>query len=73
MLDKLFETFTNDFKEVPLFYVTFDLNHYKETGEKDSCTARIHPTLANDPFIDEQIKSVIDHIRNNYDMEDLCK
>ena len=73
MLEKVFGKLTNDFKEVPLFQVTFDLNKYKEAGEKGSCDVKIHPTIANDPFITEQLKGIIDHIRTNYDMEKLSK
>jgi len=73
MFEKLSAKLTKNFKEVPLFYVTFDLNKYKEMGKKGSCEAKLHPNLKDDEFIVEKIKTLIDHIRENYDMEDLSK
>lgn len=73
IIEKISKKITNNFKEVPLFYVTFDLNKYKEKGEKGSCDLKLHPQLKDDPFIMEQLNGVVDHIRKNYDMEDLSK
>lgn len=73
MFDFLSRKYTNDYKEVPLFYVTFDLNKYKTEGEKGSCELKVHPSLKEDKFIKEQLNGLIDHIRENYDMEELSK
>lgn len=69
MLDKLSKKFTSDYKEIPLFYVTFDLNKFLKEGEKGSCDLKIHPSLKGDEFIVEQLNELVDHIRKNYDME----
>lgn len=64
---------TKNYKEVPLFYVTFDLPHYKKLGEKGSCIITYHPNLQNDKYVEETLKSLVDHIRDTYDMEALSK
>lgn len=53
--------------------LTFDLNKYHEGGEKGSCTLHIHPSLKDDEFIKEQLTELVDHIRKNYDMDELVK
>lgn len=70
---KLFSKLTNNFKEVPLFYVTFNLSKYRQEGEKGSCDLKIHPSLKDDVFIKERLNEIVDHIRRNYDMEKLSK
>ena len=73
MIEKLSKKLTNNYKRVPLFYATFDLNKYKENGEKGSCDLSIHPSLKEDEFIIEQMNGLVDHIRKNYDMENISK
>lgn len=73
MLDKLFKKLTNNYNEVPLFWVDFNLNHYQENGVENSCIAKIHPELKNDQHVKATINGLINHIRNNYDMTKLCK
>jgi len=69
----MFKKLTNNYKEVPLFYVTFDLKKYQEQGEKGSCDLKLHPSLEDDKFIVEQLNGLVDHIRKNYDMVKLVK
>jgi hypothetical protein len=71
LFNKLSKKLTNDYKEVPLFYATLNFNKYQEEGEKGSCDLKIHPCLKDDEFIIEQLNLLVDHIRNNYDMEKL--
>lgn len=71
MFNKLSKKFTNNYKETPLFLVTFDLIKYQEEGEKGSCDLKLHPSLREDEFIMEQLNGLVDHIRKNHDMEKL--
>lgn len=64
---------TNNYKEVPLLSVTFDLNHYKEFGKQYSCVVSCHPYLKGDEYIRDTLGKLIDHIRDGYDLEDLSK
>jgi hypothetical protein len=63
---------TNSYKEVPLFFVTFDLNKFKENGAEGSCVAKLHPNI-KDEYVKQQLNDLIDYIRENYDMEELSK
>jgi hypothetical protein len=72
MFKPLISKLTNNYNNVPLFYVTFNLNQYKETGAKGSCEIKLHPSL-KDEHIKNQLNSLIDYIRDNYDMEELTK
>lgn len=73
MFKKLAKKFTSDYKEVPLFWATIDLKKYHEDGEKDSCTLKIHPSIKDDEFIKVHLNGLVDHIRKNYDMDELVK
>lgn len=73
MIEKLTKKFTKDYKEIPLFFVTFDLIKYLEEGEEGSCDLKLHPSLKEDKFIVEQLNGLVDHIRKNHDMEKLIK
>ena len=64
---------TKNYTEVPLFWVIFDLQKYKENGAKYSCIAKLHPELKNDQYITIKINEVIDYIRDKYDMEKISK
>lgn len=57
--------------EFPLLFVTFNLKKYKEYGEKGSCDFSIHPSLSGDELIVIKSNGLVDHIRENYDMEEL--
>lgn len=72
-IQTLSKNLTNENKEVPLFYVTFNLKKYKEFGEKGSCDLMLHPLLKGDEFIVNQLNGLVDYIRKNFDMEDLSK
>lgn len=71
MIDFLNKKLTKDYREIPLFFVNFDLEHYKEHGDKGSCNVKLHPTIKDDEYISEQLKGLIDYIRDNYNMDDL--
>ena len=64
---------TKNYNNIPLFYVNFNLNKYQQNGAKNSCIAKIHPELKDDRYIKDTINDLIDHIRNNYDIEKLSK
>ncbi|MED4284986.1 hypothetical protein P4679_24005 [Priestia megaterium] len=57
--------------EFPLLYVTFNFKKYKEYGEKGSCDFNIHPSLSGDELIVIKSNGLVDHIRKNYNMEEL--
>ena len=63
--------FTKNKTEIPLLWVTFNYKKYKQNGKKDSCDAKIHPNLANDKYVHNEINKLIDYIRGNYDMEEM--
>ena len=64
---------TKNYENVPLLYIMFNLNKYKNVGKRGSCELRLHPSLKDDEFIVKQLNNVVDYIRENYDMEDLSK
>lgn len=71
MLEQLSKLMTKNHTEVPLFFVNLDLVKFQENGAKGSCTANVHPSLRDDPFVIEQLNGLIDHIREHHDMEKL--
>jgi hypothetical protein len=73
MFNNLYKKLTDDNKKVPLFYVTFDLNKYREAGAKGSCEMKLHPNFKGDESAVNQLNALVDYIRENYDMEDVCK
>jgi len=73
MINWLIKKFTKGYKKIPLFWVNFDLIKYKKDGASGSCMAHVHPELKNDEFIKENLKAIINHIRDNYDMDSLVK
>lgn len=73
MIESMFKKLTNDYKEVPLFYVMFDLNKYLNEGEKGSCELKLHPNFRDDEHIINQLNNLVDYIRDNYDMKDVSK
>lgn len=64
---------TREFTDVPIFYVTFNLQHYKKNGVKDSCTINCLPEIAHDKEAVRRINDTVDYIRENFDMEKLIK
>ncbi len=70
MIKSLKSKLTNNYNEIPLFWVTFNLNKYKENGAKGSCNLKLHPLL-KDEHIKNQLNDLVDYIRENYDMEEL--
>ena len=49
--------------------MTFNYPKYKAEGKKDSCTFHAHPDIAQDEFVKSKLQEVVDHIRDNYDLE----
>ena len=72
MFEHLTRKLTNNYNEVPLFMVTFNLNKYQKDGVKNSCDLKLHPELT-DPIIKEMLNDIVDYIRDNYNMEGLSK
>lgn len=58
---------TNNYNVVPLFFVTFNLNKFKECEGKGSCDVKLHPSI-KDKYVVNQLNSLVDYIRRNYDM-----
>lgn len=73
MFNKLISKLTNNYNEIPLFWVDFNLNHYYQYGKKKSCMVKIHPVLKDDEYIHETLNNLVDYIRDNYDMELISK
>lgn len=69
MFNWLSRKLTKNHNEVPLFWVDFNLNKYKQNGAKNSCILHIHPELKNDIYIQTRLNDVVDYIRENWDME----
>lgn len=64
---------TKNLTEIPLFTMTFDYRKYKSQGKKDSCMFYAHPNIANDEFVKSKLQEVVDHIRDNYDLDIFTK
>lgn len=60
---------TKNLKRIPLFTMTFNYPKYKAEGKKDSCMFYAHPYIAQDEFVKSKLQEVVDHIRDNYDLE----
>ncbi len=60
---------TKNLTRIPLFTMTFNYRKYKADGKKDSCMFYAHPDIAKDKFVKEKLFEVVDHIRDNYDMD----
>lgn len=63
--------FTKNLKEIPLIWMVFNLQHFKNIGKENSCMLKIHPNLREDKHIVNTLNSLVDYIRDNYDMEKL--
>ena len=62
---------TKSHREIPLFVVYFNYRKYKQDGLADSCEVKIHPLIAKDEYINQQLKKVINYIRENYNQEEI--
>ena len=60
---------TKNLTRIPLFTMTFDYRKYKQDGKPGSCTFYAHPDIARDEFVKEKLCEVVDHIRDNYDLD----
>lgn len=60
---------TKNLTEIPLFTMTFNYRKYKTQGKKDSCMLYSHPDIANDEFVKSKLQEVVNHIRDNYDLD----
>ena len=73
MFRKLFNMWirykTKNLTRIPLFTMVFDYRKYKQDGKPGSCTFYVHPEIARDEFVKEKLGEVVDHIRDNYDMD----
>lgn len=72
MLKNLTKKLTNNYNEVPLFLVTFNLNEYEKNGAKGSCMVKLHPALKDENVV-AKLNDLIDYIRDNNDMEKLSR
>ena len=70
-MNPLTKLLTKNKTEIPLLWVDFNYQKYKENGAKGSCTARIHPLLKNDSYIKDKMNEIIDYIRDNYNMDEI--
>lgn len=59
---------TKRLRLIPLFTMTFDFEKFEKRGKKDSCTWHVHPELANDEFLCEEMQKCVDYVRDSYDM-----
>lgn len=65
---------TKNYRRIPLFVVTLDYKKFKEEGKAGSCTVyNLHPSFMKDEYLQSRIQECIDHIRDNYDMEQVIK
>lgn len=64
---------TKNLTRIPLFMMTFNYRKYKADGKKDSCMFYAHPDIANDEFVKSKLQEVVDHIRDNYDLDIFTK
>lgn len=66
---------TKNYTEIPIFYMMFNYQKYKAEGKANSCTFLCYPDyrLANDEFVREHLQLVVDHIRDNYDLEKIAR
>jgi hypothetical protein len=71
MFKLLQKILTNNNTEIPLLWLTFDLKKYRDSGIENTCIAKLHPIISKDEFIKKQLKSISDHIRTNYNVEEL--
>lgn len=73
LLNKCLRKMTKNYTEIPLFYIAFDFQKYRESGEEGSCLIHHLPDFDNDEELKQLMFDVIDYIRENYDMEQFTK
>lgn len=64
---------TKNLTAIPLFVMLFDWKKFKTEGKKNSCMLHIHPNIAEDEFIKDKLQEIVDHVRDNYEMEIFTK
>ena len=65
---------TKNLTQIPLFTMTFNYKKYKKNGKENSCVLyALHPDIARDEFLKENLQKCVDYIRENYDMEVFTK
>lgn len=73
MFRKLFNMWirykTKNLTRIPLFTMVLDYRKYQRDGKPGSCTFYTHPDIAQDEFVKEKLCEVVDHIRDNYDLD----
>ena len=73
MFRKLFNMWirykTKNLNRIPLFTMVLDYRKYQQDGKPVSCTFYAHPDIAQDEFVKEKLGEVVDHIRDNYDLD----
>ena len=60
---------TKNLTRIPLFTMVLDYRKYQQDGKPGSCTFYAHPDIARDEFVKEKLGEVVDHIRDNYDLD----
>jgi hypothetical protein len=60
---------TKNLTQIPLLWVDFNYQSYKEKGKSNSCIIHLHPVLTHDEYIKKTLNELVDYIRNNFDME----
>jgi hypothetical protein len=73
MINWLTKLLTKSYNEIPLFWINFNLNKFKQYGIKNSCAIRMHPEFKGDEYLKCELNKIVDYIRNAYDMEKISK
>ena len=73
LADKIVDLLTNGRRSVPLIYVNFNYQKYKQDGASGSCICNVHPDLAHDEKLASMMNEMVDYIRDNYDMNKLVE
>lgn len=60
---------THNFTKIPLLWIGFNLQKFREDGPKDSCYCELHPELQDDQHIITVMNELCDYIREHYNME----
>lgn len=60
---------TKNLTQIPLFTMVLDYRKYQQDGKPGSCTFYAYPEIARDEFVKEKLGEVVDHIRDNYDLD----
>ena len=64
---------TKNFTEVPILWITIDMQSYRKNGASGSCMINCLPEIAHDKEAVRRINDTVDYIRENFDMEKLIK